>query len=288
MKKSHFTVILLTLVAATLGIFFALRSEHALLVHPKGEIARRELHLMATNVLLMLSIIVPTLILLFLVVWKQVTKRHDDKKGSPNTRHPIFREGILWIIPLIVVLVMGVITWFAAHKLDPYRPLQSKRTPLHIQVVALDWKWLFIYPQQGIATLNFIEIPENIPVRFSLSADGSPMNSFWIPQLSGQIYAMSGMITTLHIMANEQGEYTGRAAEINGAGFADMTFAVKVTSESDFMDWINSVKSSPHELTGTVYSELIKPSMKNQITFYSSVKKDLFEQMVEKYLKPSS
>ena len=249
-----------------------------MIIHPKGTIAHGELHLMKTNVLLMLSIIVPTLIALFVVVWMGLS--------SKNSRLA-FPQWILWIVPSIVVAILASITWKATHELDPYRPLESQKKPLHIQVIALDWKWLFIYPEQGIATLNFIQIPEERPIRFSLSADGSPMNSFWIPQLSGQIYAMSGMVTTLYIQANESGEYTGRAAEINGKGFADMTFIVKATSETDFDDWVESVKRTPNKLTAASYSELVKPSMKDPITLYSSVENGLFDQAMKKYLEPA-
>ncbi len=190
----------------------------------------------------MLIIIVPTFILLFVVAWKYRAK-NAKAKYDPEHSHGVFGELILWMIPSVVIAVMAVITWNATHKLDPYKPLESEVKPLTIQVVALDWKWLFIYPEQGIATLNFVQFPERTPIHFELSADGSPMNSFWIPQLSGQIYSMTGMTTQLHIMADGPGEYTGRAAEINGEGFADMTFVAKSTSQSDFEDWVAERKT---------------------------------------------
>ena len=181
---------------------------------------------------------------------------------------------------------MAVRTWDATHQLDPFKPLESEVKPLTIQVVALDWKWLFIYPEQEIATVNFVQIPARTSIHFMLSADGSPMNSFWIPQLSGQIYSMSGMTTSLHMMADVPGIYTGRAAEINGEGYADMTFVVKSTTEADFDAWIASVKQSSLQLTDPIYNELIKPSIKNPVTLYSYVEKDLYNKIVMKYMHP--
>jgi cytochrome o ubiquinol oxidase subunit 2 len=182
---------------------------------------------------------------------------------------------------------MAVVTWHASHKLDPYKPLMSDVLPLEIQVVALDWKWLFIYPEEGVASVNFVQFPASTPIKLILTADGSPMNSFWLPQLSGQIYAMSGMVTPLHIMADMPGVYTGRAAEINGAGFADMTFVAKSTSQSDFDTWVKEVKQSPLKLNASVYNELVKPSQNNPITLYSSVEKELFHTIVVKYMDPT-
>ena len=140
-----------------------------------------------------------------MTVWYRAKKVSQESKEKKS--YKVLIELILWVIPAMVVVVMGMITWDATHKLDPYKPLEGGKKPLVIQVVALSWKWLFIYPEQGIATVNFVQLPVGVPIRFELSADGSPMNSFWIPQLSGQIYAMTGMVTTLHVMANIPGEY---------------------------------------------------------------------------------
>ncbi len=283
MKKFIFG--LLAAVSAALAIFFVLRSEKALLTHPKGLIAHSELNVIKTNIFLMLIIIVPTFILLFVTAWKYRNKR-SQAKYDPQHSHGALGEAMLWVIPSVIVVIMAFFTWDATHELDPYRPLESEIEPLMIQVVALDWKWLFIYPEQGIATVNYVQFPERTPIHFSLAADGSPMNSFWIPQLSGQIYSMTGMITPLHIMADEVGTYTGRAAEINGNGFADMTFIVESSSESDFEDWVNYVKQSPEQLTDYEYNELLKPSKNNPVELYSEVESDLFNTIVMKYMHP--
>ena len=274
---------ILAILSAGLAIFFVLSSEHALITHPKGLIAREELGVISRHFLLMMIIIVPTFLALFWTVWKYRSK-NIDAKFKPDATSKVSGEVILWIIPSVVIAVMSFMTWKATHKLDPYKPLVSDITPLTIQVVALDWKWLFIYPEQGIATLNFVQFPERTPIHFTLAADGSPMNSFWIPQLSGQIYAMTGMVTPLHIMADGPGEYTGRAAEINGEGYADMTFLAKSTSQPDFEDWVARVKESPLQLTDDIYDELVKPSENNPIALYSYVEKDLFNKIVMKYM----
>lgn len=283
MRRAKFIVGMLAIIGVALAIYFVLKSEKALVANPKGIIAHSELHLIKTNILLMLIVVVPTFILLFTVAWKYRSKNTKAKR-SPERSHGVFSELILWVIPSLVIAVMAVITWKAAHKLDPYQPLTSEVEPLVIQVVALDWKWLFIYPKQGIATVNFVQFPDRTPIQFALSADGSPMNSFWIPQLSGQIYAMTGMTTPLHLMADAPGIYAGRAAEINGRGFAGMTFVVKSTSPAEFNEWVEEVKRSPLQLASSTYDELAKPSEHNPVTLYSSVEEDLFNKIVMKYM----
>jgi len=278
-----FAIGILAILTAIFIIVFVLKHEATLLTHPKGAIARSELELIATNYFLMALIIVPTFILLFIIAWKYHSK-NSKAKYEPESSSSAFQELILWIIPALIIAVMAVVTWKATHKLDPYKPHGGDIEPLTIQVVALDWKWLFIYPDQGIATVNFVQFPERTPIHLELAADGSPMNSFWIPQLSGQIYAMSGMKTTLHLIADEPGIYTGRAAEINGRGFADMTFVVKSTSQSDFDEWVAFVKKSPLLLTDPAYNEFAKPSENNPITLYSYVEKNLFNKIVMKYM----
>lgn len=275
MKRTVFGV--LALVCAALAFIFVLQSEKTLLTHPKGIIAQSQLHLIAIDYLLMLIVVVPTFIALIFVVCKYRSEKHYE----PEAKHRPINELLLWIFPALIVAVLTVITWKSAHKLDPFRPLESANKPLTIQVVALDWKWLFIYPEQGIATLNFIQFPAATPVHFKLAADGSPMNSFWIPQLSGQIYAMTGMTTQLHVMADKPGIFSGRAAEINGAGFSHMTFEAKATSLEDFESWVASVKQSSSLLN---YDELAKPGINSSVVLYSNVEPDLFNHIIMKYM----
>jgi cytochrome o ubiquinol oxidase subunit 2 len=283
MKKDKLIIGILAILAAAVASFFILASESALVTHPKGIIAQSQLDLIITNVVLMLIIIVPTYVLLFAVIW--LVKR-PNAKHVPRHTYKTYQEVLLWIIPCCIVAPMAIITWKATHQLDPLKPLESDIKPLNIQVVALDWKWLFIYPEQGIATLNFVEFPAGTPVRFSLAADSSPMNSFWIPQLSGQIYAMTGMVTHLHLMAHDPGEFTGRAAEINGEGYADMIFTVKSTTPVEFDDWVKKVKESPLKLNDSTYKKLLNRTIDSSVFLYSDVKDDFFNQIVMKYQHP--
>jgi cytochrome o ubiquinol oxidase subunit II len=276
-------LVALVLICALTAMVGVLQSDKALVLNPKGIIAEREHHVIVRNILLMLIVVVPTIIALFVIAWRY--RAHKNHPGhDPNHSYGSFGQVILWIIPSIVIAVMMFKTWYDAHELDPYKPLQTTEKSLQIQVVALDWKWLFIYPEQGIATTNLVAFPEKIPIHFTLAADGSPMNSFWIPQLGTQIYAMTGMMTQLHIMANEPGDYPGRAAEINGEGLADMTFVAKVTSQADFNAWVAEVRRSPQHLDEATYNKLVKPFVYKPITFYSTVEKDLFHHIVMKYM----
>lgn len=274
-------VIALAVICSLLAIFFVLRSERALLMHPKGIIALKERNLIFVNYLLMFIIIIPTFLALFAIALKY---RSDNENAKPDLEHSggVWGEVILWMLPTLVIAVMTTLVWYSAHELDPYKPLKSDVKPLKIQVVALDWKWLFIYPEEGIATVNFVVFPNQTPIHFELAADGSPMNSFWIPELGGQIYSMAGMATQLHLMADKPGVFAGRAAEINGSGYADMTFQARATNLSDFKEWVASVKQSPLRLTAGAYEELLKPTT-HAIALYSFVEKDLFMKIMMKY-----
>jgi cytochrome o ubiquinol oxidase subunit 2 len=283
MTRFKFFLVFLAVAALALTIFFVLHSEKALVTHPKGIIAKLELDLIATNYLLMLIVVIPTFLLLFFVAWKYRAKNRQAKY-DPDSRHAPFVQWLLWLVPSIIIAVMAIHTWKKTHELDPYRPLVSDVAPLTIQVVALDWKWLFIYPEQGIATVNFVQFPAGTPIRLALSADGSPMNAFWIPQLSGQIYTMAGMTTTLHIMADAPGVYAGRASEINGEGLADMTFTAKSSTSEDFAAWVSEVKGSALQLTPDAYAELLKPSLNHPQTLYSYVEDGLYNRIVMKYM----
>lgn len=285
MKKKYLLGIFIILVGL-LGIIFVITNENTLVFHPKGIVAHNQLKLIITNIILMMLILVPTTVLLFVIVWKYCIK---NKNRSYDPHHSFGPKGelLMWLLPSIIVAVMAAITWKATHKLDPYKPLESDVKPLKVQVVALNWKWLFIYPEQEIATLNYFYFPEKTPVHLNLAADHSPMNSFWIPQLSGQIYSMAGMTTQLHLMADGPGEYAGRAVEINGEGYADMTFLAKSVPEKDFETWVEKVKQSTHQLTEESYNQLTKPAVNKEVILFSKVQKDLFHKIVHKYMYPT-
>ncbi len=285
--KRNFLIGLLAIILALIGIVIVLASENTLVFHPKGIVAQNELELIITNIILMMIIIVPTYLLLFAVVWKYCIK-NKNAKYDPNHKYGPMGELMMWGLPSIIVTVMAIVTWNATHKLNPYKPLESNVKPLIVQIVALDWKWLFIYPEQGIATLNEFYIPEQTPIHLQLTADSAPMNSFWIPQLSGQIYAMAGMTTQLYLMADGPGEYRGRAVEINGEGYADMTFQAKSTSQKDFEKWLVGVKQSSLHLTEAAYDELVEHYVDKSVILFSEVEKDLYHKIVYKYMYPTT
>lgn len=255
------------------------------LLEPKGVIAAEEKSLIIRAVSLMLIVVIPVFFMLFFFAWKY-RAGGGSKKYSPHMDNGFVALAI-WAIPGTIIFILAGLIWQSTHRLDPYRPIDSEKEPVTVQVVALRWKWLFIYPKQGIASVNFLEFPENTPLNLELTADDAPMNSFWLPQLGGQMYAMTGMSTKLHLMANEEGVYQGSAAEISGQGFAGMRFAAKAVSEADFNSWTESVKASQKPLDASEYEKLIRPSENNQAEVYSSVEPDLYDSVIMKYMSPS-
>jgi cytochrome o ubiquinol oxidase subunit 2 len=284
MGKIKYLLGLVAIIVTFVAIYFVFSHEKTLVTHPKGLIAHKELKLITTNVILMVLILVPTAIVLLIVVAKY--RIGHIKKYEPEETYGPLAQLILWTLPTIIVVIMALVNWKAIFDLDPYKPLESDEKHLAIQVVAIDWKWLFIYPEQGIATLNWVQFPEKKPIRFELAADGSPMNSFWIPELSGQIYCMTGMVTPLHVIADGPGEYSGKAAEINGDGYATMRFTAKSCSENDFEAWVTEVKKSTLKLDQPTYDKLLKPSLRDPVTYYSEVENDMFNHIVMKYMHP--
>ncbi len=286
MRRAKLAIGIIAAAAASLAVFFALSGANALITHPRGLIARGELRVIITDLVILASAAAPVYFLLFATAWRY---RAGNRKAGyePERRRNLLLDVAIWAVPAAVLVSLAVLNWRAAHELDPFRPIDGEARPLTIQVVALDWKWLFIYPEQGIAAVNFVEIPERTPIVFELAADGAPMNSFWIPQLSGQMYSMTGMSTELHLMADGPGDYAGRAAEINGPGFADMTFAVRSASAAEFESWVAGVKRSSDRLTDASYGELVKPSAAVPVILYSSVPPGLYENVVAKYSAPA-
>ncbi len=253
-------------------------------LNPKGSIAQEQFNLIVFTVLLSLIIVIPVFTLTFYIAWKY---RAGNKKAkySPERDGSRILETIWWLIPLVLILILSVTIWKSSHQLDPFKSLTSNREPITIQVVALEWKWLFLYPKQDIATVNYIQFPEDTPVNFEITAD-APMNSFWIPQLGGQIYAMAGMQTKLHLMANETGDYNGSSANLSGEGFSGMKFVARASTPADFDRWVQAVKRSPEVLDMDTYKTLAKPSKDNPITYYSSSNNDLYNTVIGTYMTP--
>src|ERR1700712_2425190 len=236
---------------------------------PKGQVGADEKTLIITATLLMLVVVIPVIFLTVFFAWKY---RATNTKAAymPNWSYSHRIEAVVWAVPCAIILVLGTITWKTTHTLDPYRPLVSTVKPITIQVVSLDWKWLFIYPDQHIATINEIAFPANTPVNFKITSD-TVMNVFFIPQLGSQIYAMAGMQTQVNLIANEQGVFDGLSTNFSGAGFPDMQFKAHATTPAEFDAWVAKVKASPNKLGLDNYNALAKPSEKDPVKYFSGV-----------------
>lgn len=272
----------LALLGVAFVIAFLLIGQDVSILNPKGLMAHEQRSLILFAGGLLLTAAVPTIFVLYFMAWKY---RETNKTATYDAaqRHGKFFTFSIWAIPSLFMLVLGLVMWPATHRLEPRKDLVSDAKPVKIQVIAMRWKWVFIYPEQHIATVNYIEIPTDVPVQFDLTADEVPMSSFWIPHLSGQLYAMTGHVNRLNIMANEPGDYPGSSAEINGAGFAGMKFTTHAGSQDDFNIWVQRVKSTSHKLDADEYDKLVKPSENNSISFYSDASPDLYDALLLKY-----
>lgn len=241
---------------------------------------------MAFAMLLSIIVVVPVFALTIWIVWKyRESNVRTKKKYQPDWDRSWLYESIWWGIPMTIILILSVVAWQSAHHLDPYRQLASDKKPLTIQVVSLDWKWLFIYPEQHVASVNQVAIPINTPVDFKITSD-TVMNSFWIPQLGGQIYAMPGMVTQLHLMADKTGNYFGTPANITGKGFSTMTFRARASTAQGFEAWLKQAAASPDILNENAYQALAKPSENNPVVYYSAIDPNLFDNIVMNYMMP--
>lgn len=261
-------------------VLYILNSDIAVL-NPQGEIAEKQRNLLLFAAGMSLFIVLPVFFMTFFIAYKY---REGNKNAvyRPEWDSSKILETLWWGIPTIMIIGLSVITFNSSHDLDPFKSIASDKKPITVQVVAMQWKWLFIYPEQQIASVNYLQFPEDTPVSFELTSD-APMNSFWIPQLGGQVYAMSGMTTQLHLIADNPGEYRGSSANISGRGFAGMNFTAKATSQGEFDNWVESTKNTPNALDEQSYVKLTQPSENNPVSFYSSVNNYLFENIVLKY-----
>ncbi|NRA89923.1 MAG: ubiquinol oxidase subunit II [Simkaniaceae bacterium] len=281
--KRAFKVIIISLLIIATGALTAyyISSHNIAVLEPKGMIGLKERELIITASLLMLIVVIPVLVLAIVFGWKYREGR--DAKHTPDWEHNSIAECCWWGVPVVIIIILAVITWKTSHELNPFKPIQNGKKPIEIQAVALNWKWLFIYPEQQIATVNYVRFPDNTPINFEITAD-APMNSFWIPQLGGQIYAMPAMRTSLHLIANEVGEFEGRSSNISGKGFAGMIFKAEATSEKDFNEWVTYVKNSGKTLTWDGYRVLVEPSEYNKVEVFGNVSEHLFDQILMQYM----
>ncbi len=275
---------LLALIAITVVVGY-FKHSNVEVFNSAGSIGAKERNLMLFALSLSLIVVIPVYIMLFSFAWRYREGNKKKTKYSPELAGNRFAEAVWWLIPTVLITILSVVTWNSSHSLDPYRHIASSTKPMKIQVVALDWKWLFIYPEQHIASVNLVQFPENTPVEFQITAD-APMNSFWIPQLGGQIYAMPGMSTQLNLIANRTGNFHGSSANISGAGFAGMAFTAKSSSSDDFNAWVRSAQQSSRSLNSSTYKQLSQPSQYNPVAYYSKPQPELYNLVVAKYLVP--
>lgn len=285
LKKNLKFIIPAFIILALLGLYLFLSSHNVQVLNPKGVVAAKQRRLIIESTLLMLIVVVPVYILTFLIAWNYRSSNKKSKYQPDFDRHKKL-EAAWWVIPGLIILILSVITWRSSYALDPFKPLPSSKPPLTIQVVALQWRWLFIYPEQDIATVNYVQFPNNTPINFEITSD-APMNSFWIPQLAGQIYAMPGMSTQLHLMASNDGTYRGSSANISGEGFASMHFTARSSSNTQFDKWLTSTRQVSSVLDISEYNKLARPNDDVKTIYYSQVDSDLYDQVVMKYMSPS-
>jgi cytochrome o ubiquinol oxidase subunit II len=252
-----------------------------LLFDPKGPIGEWERFVIIAAIALMLIVVIPVYIMAFWFPRKYRASNTESiymPKWSQSTKIEFF----MWAVPIAIVTVLAILAWTSTHSLDPYRPIHSADKPINIEAVSLDWKWLFIYPDQNIATVNQITFPVNVPVSFKLTSD-TVMTSFFIPQLGSQIYAMAGMQTQLHLLANKPGTYAGHNQQFSGRGYADMHFKANAVSREEFESWVQEIRQSPEKLDLERYEKLANPSVGyHAVTYFSSVKPNLFEYILRK------
>src|SRR5882757_810021 len=228
------------------------------ILDPKGPIAAAERQILFNSLGIMLAIVIPTILATLGVAW-WFRSSNTRARYLPNYDYSGRLEMLVWSIPAMTVLLVGGVAWVGSHDLDPRKLMSSTAKPVRVQVVSLDWKWLFIYPDQAIAAVNQLTIPVGTPIRFELTSSGV-MNSFFVPQLGSQIYTMAGMVTRLHLQADHPGTYRGLSAQFSGAGFADMRFAVEAAPAETFAEWVTTTRSTGPVLDGQAYDDLAKPS----------------------------
>jgi cytochrome o ubiquinol oxidase subunit II len=248
------------------------------ILDPQGPIAAAERQILSNSLGIMLAIVIPTILATLGVAW-WFRSSNQRARYLPNFSYSGRLEILVWSIPIMTVLLVGGVAWVGSYDLDPPKPIASAVKPVRVQVVSLDWKWLFIYPDQGIATVNRLTVPVGAPISFELTSSGV-MNSFFVPQLGGQIYTMAGMMTRLHLQADHAGTYRGMSANYSGAGFSDMVFNVDAVAAEGFAQWVAATRTSGPVLDAQTYAELAKPSQGVAPRTYRSVAPRLFNDIL--------
>ena len=251
---------------------------------PRGTVGLAQRSILIDSVAIMLAIVVPTILAIFGFGW-WFRASNTKARYLPDFAYSGRIEVVTWAIPLLVIFLLGGVAWIGSHDLDPARPLASDVEPLEIQVVSLDWKWLFIYPDQNVAAVNQLVVPAGVPLHFSLTS-GSVMNAFFIPQLGSMIYTMNGMTTQLNLIADQPGVFRGLSSHYSGDGFADMNFQVRAVPADQFAAWAGTTRNAGPSLTPATYAELNKQSIKVAPFTYREVDPGMFSKIVSQELPP--
>jgi cytochrome o ubiquinol oxidase subunit II len=246
---------------------------------PQGPIAAQELLLLINSTAIMLVVVVPVILATLAFAWWYRSSNLRASRSSDESYEGRL-EFVLWSIPMLIVILLGGVIWIGSHQLDPRAPIPANAAPLRVDVVALDWKWLFIYPDQGIGAVNQLVIPAGTPVHFRLTS-ATVMNSFFIPQLGSQIYTMGGMTTRLNLLVDKPGEYPGFSANFSGDGFAEMRFIAKAVPAGNFDAWVAQVRGGGSALDDAGYAALARPSKAVRPTSYRSVEPNMFERIID-------
>lgn len=253
------------------------------LLDPKGSIGVQEKELIITALLLMLIVVIPVILMTIYFAYRY-RESNTGEEYAPDWSHSTKIEVVVWTIPIIIIAILAAITWRSTHELEPSKPIESDVKPITIEVVSLDWKWLFIYPEENIATVNYVAFPKDVPVQFKLTSDNI-MNAFFIPRLGTQIYAMPGMVTKLNLIANHTGDYKGFASNYSGKGFSQMKFTASAMEDrTAFLNWVQQVKASPDRIEDwEQFRSLASPTVAEPVKLFSSVPPFLFTDVVTQH-----
>jgi len=286
MKKYRvvFGVVVWIIILSLAG-WLLVRDSHFDVLFPTGHIGVQQRNLLLFTLGLSLIVVIPVFTMLGLFAWRY--REGSRRTYAPEWAHSTRLEALWWGIPIAIIAVLSVVTYQTSHSLDPYRPIESTQSTLEVQVVALQWKWLFIYPEEGIATVNDLTIPVDRPVKFSLTAD-APMSAFWIPSLGSQIYSMGAMSSQLNLIANKEGTFKGYNTNINGDGYAKMVFNTNVVSAGEFDRWVASRAQSGHALTMAHFNDLARPSVEAGPMYMRLEDKRIYDSIVMKYMSPTN
>jgi len=277
-KKPDIKFILMFLTLISSFVFTSCKN--MMLFNTKGPIGEDQMNILVIASLLMLIVILPVFVM---IIWFSLkyksSKSSNDYQPEWSSSNTI--EWFIWSIPILIVGILSYITITKTYELDPYTPIDHTKEEVKIEVVSMDWRWLFIYPEEGVASVNELVVPEKTPLNFRLTS-ASVMTSFFIPQLGSQMYAMSGMQTHLNLLASEKGEFRGQNQEFSGKGYKNMHFKVKSVSEDDYQKWLDNLKNSKEKLDWDRFSKLSIADTSRSVIYFSNPDKNLFENILQK------